>query len=198
MHWSSVPVIRQKVMSKSLLRQYIREVLGGPDPRSTGKDFHVGNLYSTGAEQPDAYVKRSNSNVLDDEDEEEQNKLQRSPQAACCLILSDDGRVLAVSRKNDPTAFGLPGGKVDPGETPEQAAARELQEETGLVALNLRKVFVRKEADGYTTHTFACEVEGEINTPESGVVRWVMPEVLFNGPFGMYNVRLWKYLGLPH
>ena len=117
--------------------------------------------------------------------------------AACCLILSDDGKVLAVSRKDDPTAFGLPGGKVDPGETPAQAAARELREETGLVASNLRPVFVRGEGDGYTTHTFACEVEGEINTSESGAVRWVRPEVLFAGPFGEYNRRLWSKLGLP-
>lgn len=184
-------------MSKTLLKQFIREVLGGPDPRATGKDFHAGNLYSSGAEQMDAAVKGSNDDVLNDEEDNEQSAMQDSPQAACCLILSDDGRVLAVSRKDDPTAFGMPGGKVDPGETPDQAAARELQEETGLIASNLHKVFVRKEADGYTTHTFACEVEGEIDTPESGVVRWVTPEVLFNGPFGGYNKRLWKHLGLP-
>lgn len=128
---------------------------------------------------------------------EEEETTMDGKQAACCLILSDDGKVLAVSRKDDPTAFGLPGGKVDPGETPEQAAARELQEETGLVSTNLRKVFVRKEDDGYTTHTFACEVSGEINTPESGVIRWVTPEVLFAGPFGSYNKRLWAKLGLP-
>lgn len=128
---------------------------------------------------------------------EEVDDMENEKQAACCLIISDDGKVLAVSRKDDPTAFGLPGGKVDPGETPEEAAARELREETGLVASNLRKVFVRKEDDGYTTHTFACEVQGEINTPESGVIRWVTPEVLFAGPFGGYNRRLWAKLGLP-
>jgi 8-oxo-dGTP diphosphatase len=40
--------------------------------------------------------------------------------------------ILAVSRKDDPNAFGLPGGKVEHGETEEQAARRELLEETGV------------------------------------------------------------------
>lgn len=38
--------------------------------------------------------------------------------------------VLMVERKDEPGAFGLPGGKVEPGETPAEAAARELEEET--------------------------------------------------------------------
>jgi mutator protein MutT len=184
-------------VKERLLRQFIREALGGPDPRAAGKDFHGGNLYSTGNGEMDAPVRGRGGNVLDDEANGEQATMQNSPQAACCLILSDDGKVLAVSRKDDPTAFGLPGGKVDPGETAMQAAARELQEETGLTATSLHQVFVRKEHDGYTTTTFATEVEGEINTPESGVIRWVSPEVLFAGPFGEYNRRLWRKLGLP-
>lgn len=184
-------------MSERLLRQFIREVLGGPDPAATGKDFHAGNLYSTGNGSMPAAVRGSNDNILDDEANEEQEAMQNEKQAACCLILSDDGKVLAVSRKDDPTAFGMPGGKVDPGETAEQAAARELQEETGLTATALHQVFVRKEHDGYTTTTFATEVSGQIDTPESGVVRWVTPEVLFAGPFGGYNKRLWAKLGLP-
>jgi len=181
---------------EKLLRRYIREVLGGADPHATGKD-RGGNLYSTGNGSMPAGIRRSGGNVLDDEAEEEQLAMQNEKQAACCLILSDDGHVLAVSRKDDPSAFGMPGGKVDPGETAEQAAARELQEETGLTATSLRQVFVRREGDGYTTTTFVAEVEGEINTPESGVVRWVKPEVLFAGPFGGYNKRLWTKLGLP-
>lgn len=183
-------------MSERLLRQYIREILGGAGP-TAGARGSGNNLYSTGATSGPASVKRQNGNVLDDEAQEEEESLQKEKHAACCLILSDDGKVLAVSRRDDPTAFGMPGGKVDPGETPEQAAARELQEETGLTATNLRKVFVHKEADGFTTHTFACEVSGEIDTPESGVIRWVTPEVMFSGPFGMYNKRLWAALGLP-
>ena len=184
--------------AKSVLRDYIQEVLTGFGNKQYGKDGVAGNLHPAGEDMADAGVRPgASSNILDDEANEEQEDMQNKKLAACCLILTDDGHALAVSRKNDPSAFGLPGGKVDPGETPEQAAARELQEETGLVATKLSHVFTHQEDDGFTTYTFACEVEGEINTPESGVIRWVKPSVLFNGPFGTYNKQLWAKLGLP-
>ena len=55
--------------------------------------------------------------------------------AAVALVSDSEGRLLVCRRAHEP-GFGrwsLPGGVIEPGETGEQAAAREVAEETGLV-----------------------------------------------------------------
>jgi 8-oxo-dGTP diphosphatase len=60
-----------------------------------------------------------------------------SPVLVVAAIIERDGQVLLGQRKpGDWNEFKweFPGGKVDPGETPRQALARELIEELGIVA----------------------------------------------------------------
>ena len=50
-------------------------------------------------------------------------------------LIDADGRILLSQRPESKSMAGLwefPGGKVDPGESPEQALIRELQEELGI------------------------------------------------------------------
>ncbi|MGB9616670.1 MAG: NUDIX domain-containing protein [Desulfomonilaceae bacterium] len=53
------------------------------------------------------------------------------------IIVHKDGVVL-IKRKNPPYGWALPGGFIDYGETAEQAAVREAQEETGLRVSDLK------------------------------------------------------------
>jgi len=118
------------------------------------------------------------------------------PQAACVLIFEPTShRILAVSRRDDPTAFGLPGGKVDPGETPVHAARREALEETGF-AVRLEQHLLTAVCFGEIPHlttTYLATITGW-NGPssESGRVAWATWTDLFRGPFRDYNRQLYK------
>lgn len=120
--------------------------------------------------------------------------------AACVFIQDHSGLILAVSRKDDLTAFGLPGGKVDLKETTEEAAVRELFEETG-ISINVEDLneIIRRVCEGeddYDAVTYQVQFKESMKNAksmseeETGIVEWVPWQKLFDGPFSSYNKNL--------
>lgn len=96
------------------------------------------------------------------------------------------GKVL-IAKRIKPSLWSLPGGRIEAGETPEQAAIRELFEETGvtakIVALAGESEVIRKDKSGAVIARFhisayaARWVAGEAEPgPEAAEVAWVTPE----------------------
>lgn len=86
---------------------------------------------------------------------------------ADCVIVSPGRGVLMVRRKFPPFkgALALPGGFVEVGETVEQAARRELEEETGIKATDLKLVGVYSDPNRDPRwHT--CTVAFLANVPD--------------------------------
>ena len=57
----------------------------------------------------------------------------RNPAPTVDIVIELAGGIVLIERKNDPPGWALPGGFVDYGESLEQAAVREAEEETALV-----------------------------------------------------------------
>lgn len=111
-------------------------------------------------------------------------------------LICRDGLILAVARRNNPNDFSLPGGKIDPGETPEEACIREVFEETGLKISNLKEVY-RGKCDENIAVSYTCDYTGEPATqPGEPECKWVHANVLRECCFGSYNQKLFEIMAI--
>lgn len=100
---------------------------------------------------------------------------------ASVVVIRDNQRILLV-RRCDVPVWVLPGGGIDPGETPEVAAVREAKEETGLEVSLVRKVAEYEPYRFFTrlTHLFEAQVDsGELSlNDEASEVSWFPEDAL--------------------
>jgi ADP-ribose pyrophosphatase YjhB (NUDIX family) len=118
-------------------------------------------------------------------------KLARPVLAASVAAFRPDGKVILAARTSPPASgvWSLPGGKVEAGETLEEAALRELAEEVGssarIVGFNRHVEIIHRDADGRVAHHFVVAsfvadwTGGEpMPGPEASAVMWADPAAL--------------------
>ena len=98
-------------------------------------------------------------------------------------VLRKDGLILIARRKKGKhmgNKWEFPGGKIDPGETPEECLARELDEEFSIRArIGQFLLSTRFQNDEVNLELLAYEAEhlsGDFQLHEHEEIRWVLPE----------------------
>jgi 8-oxo-dGTP diphosphatase len=122
-------------------------------------------------------------------------------------VLVDDGRILAARRgpaMSQPDMWEFPGGKIEAGESPEQALRRELIEELGCtveVGERLESTTHVYDFGVVTLTTYFCRLMAGVPEPtEHSELRWVAPEALGELDWAPADIPAVQYLqsaGLP-
>lgn len=121
----------------------------------------------------------------------------------CAVIEDSEGRVLACLRPQGKHLGGFwefPGGKLDPGESPEEALARELYEELAVhaeVGPPLTPVFWCYDAARIRLMPFRCKITaGEPQALEHDRLLWCTPADLESLPWAEADIPILRQIQL--
>lgn len=108
-------------------------------------------------------------------------------EVCCAIIVNEEGKVLVTQRSatmSMPLKMEFPGGKIEPGESPEECLIREIKEELDLTI----EIIAPGPASPYQypeffilLHPFVCRiVAGKILLKEHVAYAWMEPSDLLN------------------
>lgn len=118
---------------------------------------------------------------------------------AAVALIDADGRVLLAQRPEGKSMAGLwefPGGKIEAGETPENALIRELQEELGIDTWASCLAPLSFASHSYADFhllmpLFVCRKwNGQVSSREGQALKWVRPADLRNYPMPAADIPL--------
>ncbi len=122
---------------------------------------------------------------------------------AACTLVDPDGRVLIAQRPEGKSMAGLwefPGGKVEPGETPEDTVIRELHEELGIDVTEACLAPLTFASHAYDEFhllmpLYVCRRwNGRVAPREGQALKWVRPVRLRDYPMPPADIPLISHL----
>ena len=104
-------------------------------------------------------------------------------EVVAAVIFDEQGRIFATQRGYGEWKdwWEFPGGKIEPGETPQQALHREIHEELDAeveIGPLLRTIDFDYPAFHLTLHCFKCSLDSGVTLLEHEAAKWLKPEEL--------------------
>lgn len=116
---------------------------------------------------------------------------------AGAMLIIKDGLILGISRKDNESIFGLPGGKKDATDSNTmETAKREVKEETSIIVNKCVWIYERtvpaidpEGLDFFARCYYAIDWSGDPQTSEEGIVEWLTYDELVSSKaaFPEYN-----------
>ena len=108
---------------------------------------------------------------------------KKTIEVVAAVIFDEQGRIFATQRGYGEWKdwWEFPGGKIEAGETPQQALQREIREELAAeieVGKLLRTIDYDYPAFHLTMHCFRCRLMGGVTLKEHEAAKWLAPSEL--------------------